>query len=708
MLLAASRSGGKRGGIRLFIDRRVAGLWVVFAVAVTVAVSLVRAAGAESRPDPGPTREFDLQAHRGGMGLRPESTLGSFGNGMQIGVSTLELDVQITEDGAAVVTHDRRVSPRPCQDTAPAFPGDPEFPYVGRYVKTLSLEQIKTLDCGTRRTTDPNDPYVKTIEMVPGSKMPTLREVFDLVKRYGADDVMLNVETKVEAGAPEETAPREQFVQVTAREVRRAGFLERVTIQSFDWGSLMRMREVEPRLPIVALTNKDFLQCGQPGASPWLGGIDADDHDCDLVRAADSFGADAISPVHGSPQNGKVTDQNYVPYVNRTMVNDAHDAGMKVIPWTVNDRTTMEKLIDDGVDGLITDYPNVLRQTLSDYGFDLPKPVASPFDVQAHRGGRMYRPENTLAAFRYALENEDVSTLELDTGVTEDGRLVVSHEREISARVCADTAPARPNDPEYPYVGDLIKNLTLVQIKTLDCGSKTQPDLPEQQAVPGEKMPTLAQVFAAVRESGRRDVRLNVETKLSPLAKNETVAPDVFARKLVRGTEAAGMARRTTIQSFDWRTIREARRLKQGIETVALVWQYGPEECRTLADECSLRADYDDPTLKSPWTAPQDWWKTRNLATLVRGAGASTVSANWQVHDPDQRKVESEDWYLRQDPAYFHGPTVARLQARGLEVVPYTVNDEETMQRVIDLGVDGIISDDHELLIQVAKRNGLR
>ena len=217
-----------------------------------------------------------------------------------------------------------------------------------------------------------------------------------------------------------------------------------------------------------------------------------------------------------------------------------------------------------------------------------------------------------------------------------------------------------------------------------------------------------AGVSGVIRESGRRDARLNVETEISPLVPDDTVAPEAFAENLVGEIEAAGMAERTTIQSFDWRTIRESRRLAPEIETVALIWQYGPEECQTLADECSLRAAYDDPALKSPWTALQDWWQTRDVAALVRGAGAATVSANWQVHDPDQVTVGSEDWYLRQDPAYFHGPEVAGLQEQGLKVVPYTVNDEATMERVMDLGVDGIISDDHELLIQVAKRNGLR
>jgi glycerophosphoryl diester phosphodiesterase len=149
-------------------------------------------------------RGFDLQAHRGGLALRPENTLSSFGNALRLGVTTLELDVQITEDGAAVVTHDRRVDPVKCADTAPAVPADPEFPYVGRYVKTLTLAQVQTLDCGTRRPVDPaTDPFLPTLEMVPGSRMPVLSAVFDLVKRYRADGVKLNVETKVEAGAPD-------------------------------------------------------------------------------------------------------------------------------------------------------------------------------------------------------------------------------------------------------------------------------------------------------------------------------------------------------------------------------------------------------------------------------------------------------------------------------------------------------------------------
>jgi len=354
------------------------------ALAATFALVGIAGPAAATTPAPGDgaahatragerPRTFDLQAHRGGIGLTVESTIASFSKALDLGVTTLELDVQITKDGYAVVTHDRDPVATKCVDTAPATPGDPQFPYVpGKtYIADLTLAQIRTLDCGSLA-----QPQFPGQQLSPGARMPLLSEVFDLVHARHATGVKLNVETKVEAGAPEQTAPREQFVQVVAHEVRAAHLLRQVTIQSFDWGALMRMREVEPRLPIVALTNgQQFLQAGQPGASPWLGGIDIDDFGGSLVAAAASFDADAISPVAGDPQDGKVTDPGYTPYTTAAMVHDAHAAGMLVIPWTIDDDATMQSLIDAGVDGLITDYPDRLREVMARQGLPLPQGV---------------------------------------------------------------------------------------------------------------------------------------------------------------------------------------------------------------------------------------------------------------------------------------------------------------------------------------------
>jgi glycerophosphoryl diester phosphodiesterase len=91
---------------------------------------------------------FDLQAHRGGLGLTTEESLEGFGKALRLGVSTLELDTHITKDQKVVVNHDRQISAQKCKDTGPVTPGDPMYPYVGKYIKDLTLAQIKTMDCG--------------------------------------------------------------------------------------------------------------------------------------------------------------------------------------------------------------------------------------------------------------------------------------------------------------------------------------------------------------------------------------------------------------------------------------------------------------------------------------------------------------------------------------------------------------------------------
>jgi glycerophosphoryl diester phosphodiesterase len=346
---------------------------LVTAFLAVVAVCATIALPASADPPLPQKSHFDLQAHRGGIGLTTESTLAGFAKALRLGVTTLELDAQVTQDEKVVVSHDRQINGVKCQDTAPAFPGDPEFPYVGKFITNLTLAQVKTLNCGYQRLPDfPNQ------EVVSGP-MIELHDVFDLVKRYKAKGVMLNIETKVEAGAPQETAPRALFVRRVWEEIRDAGISDQVTIQSFDWGALMAMHALAPTLPLVALTNRDFLQIGQPGASPWLGGIDVDDFGGDFVAAAASIdGVTALSPVQGFPQNGTISDPAFVPYPDRKMIDDAHGRGLLVIPWTIDDPATMDYFIDLGVDGIITDYPDRLRTVMAENGLRLPKAYPAP------------------------------------------------------------------------------------------------------------------------------------------------------------------------------------------------------------------------------------------------------------------------------------------------------------------------------------------
>lgn len=320
---------------------------------------------------------FDLQAHRGGLGLHTESSPQAFSHALELGVTTLELDTQVTADGAVVVTHDRKPRTDVCQDTGPVVDDDPLFPYMDHFIYELTLEQVRTLDCGSIQR--PGHPDQQTH---PGQGLMLLSELFDLVKAHdadGPDGVRMNIETKIEAGAPDETAPRDEFVAAVYEEIADSGLEQQVSIQSFDWGALMAMHEVAPNLPLVALTNHDFLGLDAEEPSPWLGGIDIDDFGGDGVAAAASIdGVVAYSPVATHPdQSCTVGQDDCRAYVTAEMVENAHAHGLKVIPWTVDNAPTMEYLLDLDVDGIITDYPNILRDLMVERGMDLPRSFPS-------------------------------------------------------------------------------------------------------------------------------------------------------------------------------------------------------------------------------------------------------------------------------------------------------------------------------------------
>ncbi|MFI6061940.1 glycerophosphodiester phosphodiesterase family protein [Streptomyces sp. NPDC051286] len=349
----------------------VAALAVVPALVVP---ATAQAATAHNGHVPPQQSHFDLQAHRGGIGMTTEESLEGFGKALRLGVTTLELDTHITKDQKVVVNHDRQISAQKCKDTGPVTPGDPMYPYVGKYIKDLTLAQIKAMDCGYQQL-----PGFPEQEQVKGFRMVELKDVLNLVKSYDAKQVKLNIETKVEAGAPEQTAPRELFVRRVHEEIHRSGIERQVTIQSFDWGALKEMHKLAPSYPLVALTNYDFLQVGKPGASPWLGGIDVDDYDGDFVKAASAVpGVTALSPNYGFPQNGTVADPSFRFYPDEKMISEAHARGLKVIPWTCDDNATVEALMDMGVDGIITNYPNHVREIMAERGMRLPKAYPAP------------------------------------------------------------------------------------------------------------------------------------------------------------------------------------------------------------------------------------------------------------------------------------------------------------------------------------------
>lgn len=268
---------------------------------------------------------FDLQAHRGGAGLWPENTLEAFGRALALGVSTLELDVHLTAEDDVVVSHD------------PALAD-------ARRIRTLNRADLPPT-------------------------MPLLRQVAALLEERGADDVGVNLEIKYDALAAAELTSRPDFVEVVVDAIRIDGLVGRTSIQCFDWGVLRLVGDTEPLLARNLLVSPRYLRASTDGPSPWFAGLEVEEH---FVRTAATQGFDAVSPVHGSPFASGVDDPAYVPFTTPELVADARDAGLRVIPYVVDDLPTMRALLTAGVDGLITNRPDLLRDVLAAAGRDLP------------------------------------------------------------------------------------------------------------------------------------------------------------------------------------------------------------------------------------------------------------------------------------------------------------------------------------------------
>ena len=311
-------------------------------------------------PSPPPSAAFDLQGHRGARGLAPENTLAAFARALALGVSTLELDTGVTRDGVVVVGHDERLNPDFTRDANGKWIDPP-----GPVVFALTRAELQGYDVGRLK---PGTAYAARFpEQQPadGQRMPTLADVFALAGKARNSTVRFNVETKLDARHPEITAAPEPFADAVIAVVRGAGMAKRTTLQSFDWRTLRHAQRVAPEIATVCLTvqqpGDDNVQAGQPGPSPLLAGLDVDDFGGSVPRLVRAAGCAVWSPNALDLEPGAVAE--------------AHAQGLKVVPWTVNEESAMNALVESGVDGIISDYPDRLRRVLARRGVPLPAPT---------------------------------------------------------------------------------------------------------------------------------------------------------------------------------------------------------------------------------------------------------------------------------------------------------------------------------------------
>ena len=303
---------------------------------------------------------FDLQGHRGARGLAPENTLPAFAAALSLGVTTLELDTGITKDGVVVIAHDSSLNPDVTRTKDGGW-----LPQRGPAIHALTLAELQQYDVGRLR---PNSNYAKSFpdqKAMDGTRIPTLAELFALVKKAGNEQVRFDIETKISPLAPSETPDPETFAKTLVAVIQQEGMAGRVTIQSFDWRTLQVVQKIAPDIPTAYLTiqqsSMDTIGATKAGGSPWTAGIQYKDHGS-VPKMIKTAGGKIWSVFFGD--------------VTEFKVNEAHGLGLQVLAWTVNDQAQIKKMLEFGVDGIISDRPDLVRKAMAER--KMPLPLATP------------------------------------------------------------------------------------------------------------------------------------------------------------------------------------------------------------------------------------------------------------------------------------------------------------------------------------------
>ncbi|MBW1849228.1 MAG: glycerophosphodiester phosphodiesterase [Deltaproteobacteria bacterium] len=298
-----------------------------------------------------PAKNIYIIGHRGAAGLAPENTLSAFKRACSIGVDAVELDVLLTADNKIVVHHDYSLKPEITRT-----PQGDWLSLPGPAIKDLTLAELKTYDVGRLK---PNTRYSHRYpEQQPadGERIPTLGEVITLFKTKYDVAAQLWIEIKTNPEKPNLTPTPKTVADAVVQFLRQQDFAGRVRILSFDWRALVYIQKIAPDIPTVYVSlvgrSLNNIKPGQPGASPWMAGIDIDDFSGSVPRAVKAAGGRYWAP--------------YYKHITYNLLKEAHELGLQVFVWTPDKRNAMVRLIEMGVDGIITNRPDILKALLSE------------------------------------------------------------------------------------------------------------------------------------------------------------------------------------------------------------------------------------------------------------------------------------------------------------------------------------------------------
>ena len=260
-------------------------------------------------------KRIEIQGHRGFRGLYPENTIPAFKNAILVDVDTLELDLQLSKDDVVVVYHDKAIN-NLCKNGV-----------LNKDIRSLTLEEIKKYDCGSIKNA--RFPLQKTI---PFTQIPTLEELFEFIKTIDDKNIKFNIEIKTTENL--EPLYNDKDVIIFTKKVidilEKYNMKNRTIIQTEDVRCIKAVKSIDKNIILSFIINAPS--------------------DVDMVKIGKEMDVSIISPEF--------------TLLNKNLVDKLHKNGFKVIPWVINTDDELKSMIDMGVDGVITDYPDIILKYL--------------------------------------------------------------------------------------------------------------------------------------------------------------------------------------------------------------------------------------------------------------------------------------------------------------------------------------------------------
>jgi len=301
-----------------------------------------------------------IYAHRAGRGLMPEQTLPAYVASLRLGVDYVDMDIGMTKDGVLVITHDLTLNPDLTRDQ------DGKWIEEKIPIKNLTLNELKKYDVGRLKPGTKYASYFPYQQAIDPTPIPTLSEIVQFVKKTAGDKVGFEIEIKNDPTKPELTVSPKDFAQALYQLITEEGINDRTEIQASDWRCLIELRKLDKNIKTAYLSDHTTVMMDDTEKGTWTAGLLPKNYGYSLPKMVKYLGGYCWEP--------------FEMELTKTDLDEAHRLGLKVVVWGWPEQENgmefnyaqIEKLVEFGVDGVITDRPDILRGILAKRGFNLP------------------------------------------------------------------------------------------------------------------------------------------------------------------------------------------------------------------------------------------------------------------------------------------------------------------------------------------------